>query len=82
MMAPSQARSIRRLSAAPNSDDAQSHTARLIIGSISSLKIQMIETNCLLNEKLDGIQADLDTLQAFVKKATPLIDADLAKKAK
>lgn len=82
MMAPPQARSTRRLSAAPNSDDAQSHSARLIIGSISSLKNQMIETNRLLNEKLDGIQADLDTLRTFVKKATPLIDANLAKMAK
>lgn len=42
----------------------------------------MIETNRLLNEKLDGIQADLDTLRTFVKKATPLIDANLAKMAK
>lgn len=82
MAPPPQARSTRRLSDAPNNDDAQSHTARSIIGSISSLKNQMIETNRLLNEKLDGIQADLDTLRTFVKKTTPLIDANLAKMAK
>lgn len=81
-MAPPQARSTRRLSTASNSNDAQSQTAQLIIGSINSLKNQMIETNRLLNEKLDGIRADLDTLRAFVKKATPLIDANLATLAK
>lgn len=80
MMAQPQAkRSTRRHSAAPNysGDDAQSEpqTARSILDSISSLKNQMMETNNrLLNEKLDRIQADLDTLRTFVKKATPLID--------
>lgn len=81
-MAPRQVRSTRRLSTAPNSDDAQSQAAQLIIGEINSLKNQMIETNRLLNEKLDGIRADLDTLRTFAKKATPLIDANLETLAK